>query len=317
MLTFPHLGHQAFPAGVYLGVGTVLPPGGNVHYVRSSGRQDGDPPDLAGRLHTTLNSALGQCRASLGDNVVLLPGHTETISAADQMSSLVAGTRIIGLGEPYSDQRPTLNWTAATSTFLFDVAGTTLSNCILNMNATAATVVAAPITVTAAGCKITGCKVHVATSNTQLATVPFTVDTNGSDFFFSGNDVWTTGAGTFATNPTYHLKIAATVRNIKIIGNDFFGGTAAGTGLIEATAAPTNVRIIGNYMQNMFATSTSCLVLIAATTGIVAYNSWAVGNDGVSSAQGLTVPGNVRCFQNFSADEAGKSGLLSPVVVTN
>src|SRR5687767_13634334 len=117
---FSHLPSQAFNTGVNLGPLTVIPGGGLVHFLRSTGPADYDPPELTGRLHTTLNSALGQCRSGRGDTVIVLPGHSESISSADQMSNLVAGTRIIGAGS--GNVRGTFTWTATGSTFLLDVA---------------------------------------------------------------------------------------------------------------------------------------------------------------------------------------------------
>src|SRR5688500_12952960 len=153
----PALANASFPGGVDLGSAIVLPPGGEVRaYVRSTGPADGDPLDLNSKLVTTLNAGLARCRASRGDVVIVLPGHTEKISSADQMSSLGAGTRIIGAG--YGTMRPTFTWTAATSTFLFDVANTSIENCRLFLAgphaAGTAVTVAAPITVTGASCAI-------------------------------------------------------------------------------------------------------------------------------------------------------------------
>lgn len=310
------------PAEVTPGV-QMIPTGGLVHYVHSSGAAaldllpEGIRAPNPGGFFTSIASALGSTRANRGDQVVALQGHIETVATADAWASLPAGVTIRSLGEPDSEQRAVINFTAATSSILLDQAGTVVDNFIINANATAATIVAAPFTVTGAGCKVTRNRIHVATSATQHATIPLAIHTGADDFRLEQNDFWTTGAGTFATNPTYHVRISAAVKGLRIKWNDFFGGTAAATGLIEATTAPTNIRIVGNTMQNMFATGTSCIVLIANTTGIVAYNSWAVANNGTANAQGITVPGSVRAFQNFCSDEAGASGALAPAVVAS
>lgn len=312
---------QAYgPAEVYPGV-ILAPNGGLVHFVHSSGAAALDllPPGMAaptpGSFVTSIAAAAALCRANRGDSIIVLPGSVETVATVNPLSVLPAGVTIRGMGEPGTSQRPTINFTAATATWVLP-AGTVLDNFQIVCDATAATVVAAPITVSAAGCKMTRNMIRVATSATQLATIPITVPVGGDDFVFADNEVWTVGAGTFATNPSQNVKVTGAVKGIRILRNTFYGGTAAATGQVEFTAAATNCRIIGNSFLNMFATSTANLVGFAGVTGLVLYNSLGVGNNGVSSAQGITVPGNWLCFQNFSADEAGKSGLLSPVVVT-
>lgn len=310
------------PAEVFPG-NILVPTGGLVHFVHSSGAGALDllPPGMRapapGGFFTSIAAAAANTRDNRGDQIIALQGHTETVATASAWSSMAAGVTVRSMGEPESDQRATINFTAAASTILLNKAGTVIDNFIIDACATAATVVAAPFTVSAAGCKMTRNRIHGITSATQLATTPVTITTGATNFVFDKNDLWATGAGTFATNPTNWVLINAAVANVKIRWNDFFGGTAAATGLIEATAAPTNVTILGNNMQNMFATGTSCVVLIAATTGVVCYNSFAVANNGTAASQGITVPGSVRAFQNFCSDEAAKSGVLAPAAVAS
>jgi hypothetical protein len=309
------------PAEIFPGF-VLVPNGGLVHYVHSSGAAAldllpvGMNSPTPGGFFTSIALALASCRANRGDQVIALPGHVETIATADAWASLPAGVSIRGLGEPESDQRPTLNFTATGSTVLMDQAGTVIDNFIIDCCKTAATTVAAPFTVSAAGCKFTRNKVHTITSATQLATIPLTVASGADDCLIADNYIWATGAGTFATNPTNNIKITAAVANLRIMRNDIYGGTAAATGLIEASAAPTNVRIVANHLNNMFATGTSVIVLIANSTGVVAYNSLSVTNNGTAANQGITVPGAVRCFQNFCSDEDGKSGVITPGVAS-
>ena len=61
----------------------------------------------------TLDYAIGLCTASKGDMIYVMPGHSETIAAADGWDADVAGIKIIGLG--WGDLRPTFNFTATAS----------------------------------------------------------------------------------------------------------------------------------------------------------------------------------------------------------
>jgi hypothetical protein len=118
---FPPVPMYALASGLRTEFGTLTPPGGKVAaYVHHAGANITDDQDIAKRIYTRLNDALKMCRAGKLDTVFVLPGHAENISAADQMSNLVAGTRIMGLGD--GPARPTFTWTAAAATFLLDQA---------------------------------------------------------------------------------------------------------------------------------------------------------------------------------------------------
>src|SRR5688500_5968941 len=60
----------------------------------------------------TLAAAAARMRASKNDVIFALPGYAENISAADYVT-LVAGTKLIGLGTPGEASAPKLTWTAA------------------------------------------------------------------------------------------------------------------------------------------------------------------------------------------------------------
>jgi hypothetical protein len=78
---------------------------GSTFYVDASvAGSDGRSPSTA---VATIKAAYALCTASVGDTIVVLPGHTETIShATNGLSCTKAGIRIIGLGE--GDARPTI-----------------------------------------------------------------------------------------------------------------------------------------------------------------------------------------------------------------
>src|SRR3954471_7705856 len=120
------------PQGVYgdqglrTQYGIILPPGARVAaYVRSIGVQSGDDAFLASNLVTTLAAGLARVRPNLGDYVVVLPGHVESVADATTFSgALVAGTKIIGVGK--GSNAPTFNWTATAAQWLVNKADVTI-----------------------------------------------------------------------------------------------------------------------------------------------------------------------------------------------
>ena len=68
----------------------------------------------------TLDYAIGQCTASNGDVIYVMPGHAEDLTAADSIDVDVAGIKIIGLG--WGALKPTFSTTAAAGSFKVDAA---------------------------------------------------------------------------------------------------------------------------------------------------------------------------------------------------
>lgn len=103
---------------------------GKTFYVSSAvSNGDGLTPDTA---LSTIDAAIGLCRANKGDRIYVLPGHAENVSAAGYIAADVAGIRIIGLGRGSS--RPTLSWTAAAATITVTAAGISFENFIFVNN---------------------------------------------------------------------------------------------------------------------------------------------------------------------------------------
>src|SRR5688572_2883165 len=66
-----------------------------VHSGTGSNSNDGSSPDSP---MATLDAAIGLCTASKGDTIYVMPGHAETIAAADGFDADVAGVSIVGIG---------------------------------------------------------------------------------------------------------------------------------------------------------------------------------------------------------------------------
>jgi hypothetical protein len=83
----------------------------------------GQNPDAA---FLTLDYAIGKCSASNGDVIYVLPGHTETFTAANGFDADVAGVKIIGLG--WGDSRPKFIFGHANASVTVGAAGVWLEN---------------------------------------------------------------------------------------------------------------------------------------------------------------------------------------------
>jgi hypothetical protein len=312
----PSLPMVAMGCGFQSLLGRVIPPSGKVvAYVRSTGWVDSDPPDYRNMLYPTLNQALAFCRSGYSDIVIVLAGHTENISTADAMSNLVAGARILGMGK--GSTQATLRFTATGATFLLDVADVILDGLYLKMEG--ASGVVAPITVSAADCQITNCRILVSSGASNKATTAITVGTGAERFVFTGNRM----LGALAGVNTALISVTGVVDNLTIENNIIQAAvTTTGTnGPITITGAATNIAICDNRISNQVASGTCCIrIADGGVTGFLDNNKVFVGNNTTVTGQGIIFTGVVTttamCGVNYCTDEPGKSGVLTPVAGT-
>lgn len=92
----------------------------------------------------TLDYAIGNCTASNGDVIYVMPGHAENLTAADSIDVDVAGVKIIGLG--WGSLKPTFSTTAAAGSFKVDAANVVVKNIKLLANFATGTTVALTLT---------------------------------------------------------------------------------------------------------------------------------------------------------------------------
>jgi hypothetical protein len=300
----------AYSGGIRTAFGIYLPPGGKVHYVRSGGVQSNDDAFLTqGSLCTTLNEALARCRSGLGDTVVCLPGHSESVSSSTALSSLVAGTNIVGVG--FGSMMPVFRWTAATAQWALSKADVRISGLRLRLEG--ANNITKAINVTGADNIISDCEIEMSSGASNDAAIGIEVGTGSTRFRFLRNYV----RGTTAV--TDGIKIVAASDGIELGNNRMFFAATEINGLVHITAAATNLWFHHNTFSNLVASSTACIVVDdVAATGVFEYHTYFTLNDGTATAQGAifgsgALIGNVQCF---SVDQPKKSGILTPTAGT-
>ena len=110
---------QTHPGEVFwVNNSSVLPKGG-------VGGSDGNDGSYL-RPFGTVDYAIGRCTASRGDIIVVMPGYTQTISAAAGWACDVPGVAIIGLGT--GTNKPTITFSATASDINISAANVMISN---------------------------------------------------------------------------------------------------------------------------------------------------------------------------------------------
>lgn len=320
------LGAFSFPDVPYVGVGGAglktpfglwLPPTARVAaYLRSTGPDlNADPPEVQARLFTTLARALKQVRAGKGDTIIVLPGHSESVTDATMLDNLVNGTRIIGLGSPRQDDAPTFRWTATASQWAIDNKNVLIAGLRLRLEGANGVVKA--INITADAVTLIGNFIEVASGATNKATIAIEVGSAATNCQILDNYV----TGTATHNVTDGIKVVgATVPSgLTICRNKMIASATAGNGLVHITVAALNCLIEDNVIYNTHTASTACIAIDnVAANGVARNNHLATVNDGTVTAQGLTqgAASLFRGFNNQSCDEPIKSGVLTPAAAT-
>jgi len=280
----------------------VAPNGGQVIYLCSLGVQDGFQDDIASVLYTTLSAALNVCRANRGDVIVALPGHTESVTTTPTFK---AGVTVLGIGN--GDERPTFNWTAATSQWAVTVNNVRFENCVLNLAATAATATTKAIVATGTSFQLVNNRIIMGASSTQQATIGIEYGTGADNALFDSNDVFATSDSAVVSC----LKIVAAIKKFRMVNNIMEVGMSATTaGLVTMTTAPVDVFIDSNSISNTITSSTKALVGITAATGQVSNNMLYITN-ATGGATAIGTLGSLGFAQNFGCATNG-SALLTP-----
>lgn len=292
--------------------GMLLPPGARLAaYVRSTGLQDGDDTQIATNLVSTLNAGLARCRSGKNDVVMCLPGHAENFTDGTAMSNLVAGTRIIGIGQ--GSNMPILRATAAASQLVFNKADVTMAGMHLKLEGFNG--ITKAVAMTGADNVLYGNDIEVASGAALKSTIAIELATGADRSQIVGNVF----RGTNTHNVTNGLLISNALDALKIAFNDMLFSATAANGCINVNAAATNLRINNNAIYNTMTASTAALNFAAAASDGVCWENYVgILTNGAAVSTGIVCGAGVlvKFLENYVTDEPQKSGILNPAAAT-
>lgn len=243
-------------------IGSPMMTTGQVFYVNNSavvapnavGGSDGNDGKSPQTPFSTLDYAVGQCTASRGDIIYLMPGHSENYTATS-IAIDVAGITIIGLGQ--GSLRPTLNANATSSSLEVSAANVTMSNLLITNGVDA---VVRLMRVTAADVKIDKCEFRSVTGDAIISILT----TAGANRLEVMNCRFT-GAAT-ATATAY----------IAIVGGDelkvhdcIFDGQASAGFIDVRTTATTDLEVYNIRMRSLGTGQVLLKDTVTASTGMI------------------------------------------------
>ena len=304
--TFPY-GASAFGVPQIAASYSIPISTGNYYWVSSvigSNSNSGITPQ---QPFATIKYALSRCVANNYDCVIMMPGHAETISSAAYVTP-VAGTTLCGIGT--GSLRPTLTWSATTSTIVCSAANLTFQNFLCNNSITE---VVTLFSVSAADVTFNGVDYNEAGG--AYSVVSFVTGTSAAtrlavqNCFHTCTTVTTTaGAGWINIVGGDGIKIWDNVFMLVRVVSSATAGA-----IVCLTTASTNMSILRNTIGCMnSATAVVAVSLLSCCTGLVAYNTAA--NLGKTALAGTLAIGGCMGVQNFAVHTITKNGLLDPVV---
>lgn len=277
-------------------------------YVRSSGQQDLDPPEVVENLVTTTAEAITKSRSSRGDVILYLDGHSENVTSTF-LSGVVAGTKFMGLEE--GSLRPQFTFNATGSTFAVNVANVTFENLIFIAGANGVT---KGINVTGARFTMRNCEYQVAVSTDNHMLIAVELGTGAHYARIIGNHF----DGIVGEPITDGIHIAAAV-NAPYIANNLmlFASAADATACMIRTSAACLRGYIGhNVLYNSVSSGDYAIVIgDQASQGMIEYNRIQVLDSGaVPASRGFSIGASSLWgfAENRVATVVSATGIVSP-----
>jgi hypothetical protein len=225
-----------FPNGVSsFGMPMIGMTTGSVFFVDDSGSNGNSGADTDNPF-ADIDYAIGQCTASKGDVIFVMPGHYEAITGAAAIDCDVAGVSIIGLGR--GTDQPQISFGHADAGFVIGAASVWIEN--INFQA-AITGVLLGVSVEAAGDYFTikNCRFDVATTTTDEFMSAIEMATTADYGIIDGNYI---DMGLGGATQAVHLNNVSTGH--QITNNSILG--AYSTAVIAGSTAASTVLYIGN-----------------------------------------------------------------------
>ena len=289
-----------FPHGITSFGMPVLPGGdlnistGNVFFVDSgaTNASDGNPGTVERPL-ATIDAGVALCAANNGDQIIVMPGHSE-----DPLTSIamdVAGVWIRGLG--WGASRPTVTFGAAAAALAMSAASCRVSNLVFDLGIVAATVTDA-ITITADHCIVEHCATlpHATSQFTNFLTA------TDAQFVVIRNNVF---SGLHTASGTSGIVVDGC--DDLILAGNIVTGHFTEHALDNTTPAAADEILRAYIADNVFKNDSTtagdlAVELDAAATGVFARN---LLSGGLATIAANFDVGNMSALESYIVDDAG------------
>ena len=288
----------------------LMGPNSRAYFVRAANVGTFPNSTIEAIKFTSITAAMAACRANMNDVILVLPGHTENISST-WTANLVAGTRIVGIGDVRQTNAPTLTFNATGSTVAVDVANVVIAGLRWAVSVDGVT---EGFGVNAAGFKFLGNYADVAPAESTLFAIFMDLEVGATDAEVKDNII--KGTSDDVTNV---LLVSGANDGVTIEDNYINTSQATAVGGINVTAAATNLAIRRNSVTNSQTSSTAAISIgNVAATGVCERNTASITTATAAAAAAAITQGAaglVAMVENYGIGEhAQHSAILTPVV---
>lgn len=308
LTNFPN-GITSFGMPIIGGSGGLVPlTTGSVFFVHNGTGSSGYDGASPANALATVDQAINKCTADKGDVIIVMPGHTETVTATS-IALDVAGVTIVGLGNGLL--RPTFTYGTAAATITVSADDCAWKNCVFVANADN---VVTAFTVGAAKDFALEDNVFVDNSNAlhylSIVTVG-TTDLAANGLRVVGNTWWG-----LALAPAAFLSITGDLDRLYVANNYADMAVTDDEGHFITLTSDTirAAEITRNRLVCTGSTGATVGVFLTASstdnTGVVSYNL--VSSLDTTSELIATAGTGLDFFENYYTGDADASGKLWP-----
>ena len=255
---------------------------------------DGKNPD---HPVDSISNAFKKDRVAANGLIVVLPGHSEDVTAANGILCDIAGVHVLGLGE--GSARPSINFTTVVGADIeVDAANITFEN--LKFDATGIDALTGPIDVDAANFTLRNCEVLLADGDGQCS--DFLVGDANADDLLVEDCLFKASAD---AGPQSAIQIVGS--DHPMIKRNVIYGDFAVSPIENVTTACTRVDIAHNDMDNYNAND-FCISLVGTTDGSIRYNSMRVATNG--QVTWVTTTNDCSLYENYGVNADAETGMI-------
>lgn len=267
-------------------------------------------PDGVPVVYNTIALASAACVAARGDVIMVIPGHTETISSATAITLSISGVTIIGLGLGGLRPKITLD-TATTATINVTAANITIKNVIFIANF--ANIASCFTLTTAKDFQVLGCDFIDTSSVLNFLCI---VTTSATDNAADGLNVNGNYVYSLPTTDGAVVSVLANLLRLQISNNivDKAATNDAGHLVTLSSKIVGGARILNNILTVVGSSGAAVGILLtgsgATSSGVVGFNNvWSLDTTGGLL---MTASTGLRPMQNYLSGAVDKSGTLTP-----
>lgn len=287
--------------GVPVVTGGIPPTTGSYFFVHSGTGAASNDGLTADTPLATIDQAINKCTANQGDVIVVMPGHSENISAATSLVCDVAGVQIVGLGR--GRNRPQLHFTNTAGSIEMDAANTRLSNMVLLASVSAVVV-----------------GINVDADNVILDNLEFGYVDTGDDFVtmmdIDAFDYATVQGCRFLTEAAAGAEQAIRIDDchfVRIVDN-WFSGNWSDSAIVGEGALGTDLLLARNLIYNGDTGDANGIDINVAFTGLIVDNR--IGTLYAAAVANLLDPGSCLCMNNLAVNAIDEKGIELPTTAS-